>query len=117
MNSKVEQLEKELMETFKKDPFIIVVCGSEQVITTQSIYHQVIEEQLRKGKDVKAPDGDWYEHERNYDLDSFRVKSGYHILKYPQGKTPYERLGKQEEFFKKIPEIWKLPQTTKGVSS
>ena len=111
-NKTVDELEKELMDNLKKDPLIIIQCGSEHVVTTHSIYHKVIEEQLRKGKDVKAPNGDWYEHERNYDLDSFRRKPGYHILKYPQGKTPYENIGKDIDFYKKIPEIWKL--TTPG---
>ena len=83
MTETVEQLEKKLMDSFKKDPFIVVKCGSEQVITTHSIYHQVVEEQLRKGKDVESPNGDWYEHERNYNKDTWKPLSGYHILKYP----------------------------------
>jgi len=99
---------EDLNKVFGDDPLIIVECGSEHVITTHSIYHQVIEEQLRKGKDVKAPNGDWYEHERNYDEETFRPLSGYHILRYPQGKTPFERIGSQKEFLKKIPEIWQI---------
>lgn len=88
------------------EKLIVIHTDYEDVITVPSMIFQVVDKYLRKGKGVKSPNGDWYERERNYDPETLNPKSGYHVLKYPKGKSPYQNVGSWNVFKEKIIEIW-----------
>ena len=92
----------------KIDPILrIVRCTNERIICVRENYHETIEDAIRKRKCVKSDNGDWYERERNYDPETLMPRSGYHIIKWTNGLAPYEDVGSDKQFFKRIPEIWK----------
>lgn len=101
-------MDKEVAEIFKDNPIKVINIGSEKIICQQSNYIELVIEYLKKGKMVEAPNGDWYEKERNMDFDKWIMKKGFHIIRYPQGTSPFERLNDLNDFIKNdVPKIWK----------